>query len=124
MIDIMERLRFDAVRCEIQFSKGVAGNIEEAADEIEKVREWHKNTTELAQEYREEIRLLSIENERLLVALKPFADEIDMLKVQGVEPPPERILMFASDGGGTFMGIQMSKLYEAHRVCQQLGSKE
>jgi hypothetical protein len=34
----VERLRFDAVRCELQFSKGVAGNIEEAADEIERLR--------------------------------------------------------------------------------------
>jgi len=39
MIDIIQRLRFDAVRCEVQFSKGVAGNIEEAANEIERLRE-------------------------------------------------------------------------------------
>lgn len=38
MIDIVNRLRFDAVRCETQFSKGVAGNIEEAANEIERLR--------------------------------------------------------------------------------------
>lgn len=38
MSDIVERLRFDAVRCEVQFSKGVAGNIEEAAKEIERLR--------------------------------------------------------------------------------------
>ncbi|WP_316176203.1 hypothetical protein [Bradyrhizobium sp. SZCCHNRI1073] len=38
MIDIVERLRFDAARCETQFSKGVAGNIEEAAAEIERLR--------------------------------------------------------------------------------------
>jgi hypothetical protein len=38
MIDIVERLRFDAVRCEVQFSKGVAGNITEGADEIERLR--------------------------------------------------------------------------------------
>jgi hypothetical protein len=37
-MDIVERLRFDAVRCEVQFSKGVAGNIEEAANEIETLR--------------------------------------------------------------------------------------
>lgn len=36
--DIVERLRFDAARCELQFSKGVAGNIDEAADEIERLR--------------------------------------------------------------------------------------
>lgn len=38
MIDIVNRLRFDAVRCEATFSRGVAGNIEEAADEIERLR--------------------------------------------------------------------------------------
>lgn len=38
MIDIVDRLRFDAVRCETQFSKGVAGNITEAAAEIERLR--------------------------------------------------------------------------------------
>lgn len=38
MIDIVNRLRFDAVRCEAQFSKGVAGNITEAADEIERLK--------------------------------------------------------------------------------------
>lgn len=37
-IDIVNRLRFDAIRCEAQFSKGVAGNITEAADEIERLR--------------------------------------------------------------------------------------
>lgn len=38
MIDIVDRLRFDATRCELQFSKGVAGNISAAADEIERLR--------------------------------------------------------------------------------------
>lgn len=38
MIDIVERLRFDAVRSELQFSKGVAQNSEEAANEIERLR--------------------------------------------------------------------------------------
>jgi len=38
MIDIVSRLRFDAIRCEATFSKGVAGNITEAADEIERLR--------------------------------------------------------------------------------------
>ena len=36
--DIVERLRFDAVRCELQFSKGVAQNIAESAAEIERLR--------------------------------------------------------------------------------------
>lgn len=38
MIDIVERLRFDAVRCELEFSKGVATNIEEAIAVIERLR--------------------------------------------------------------------------------------
>lgn len=38
MIDIVDRLRFDATRCELQFSKGVAGNINAGADEIERLR--------------------------------------------------------------------------------------
>lgn len=38
MIDIVNRLRFDATRCEVQFSKGVARNIDAAADEIERLR--------------------------------------------------------------------------------------
>lgn len=38
MIDIVQRLRFDAARCEAQFSKGIAGNVTEGADEIERLR--------------------------------------------------------------------------------------
>lgn len=38
MIDIVDRLNFDAIRCEAQFSKGVAQNITEAAAEIERLR--------------------------------------------------------------------------------------
>lgn len=36
-----------------------------AAGEIDQLLEWHKNVTELAQEYKEETRLLSIEIDRL-----------------------------------------------------------
>lgn len=39
MIDIVERLRFDAARCESQLSKGVATNIEEAAAELTRLRD-------------------------------------------------------------------------------------
>lgn len=38
MIDIVDRLRFDAARCEAQFSRGVASNIDAGADEIERLR--------------------------------------------------------------------------------------
>lgn len=37
-ISLVQRLRFDATRCEATFSKGVATNIEEAASEIERLR--------------------------------------------------------------------------------------
>ncbi len=37
-ISLVQRLRFDATRCEATFSKGVATNIEEAANEIERLR--------------------------------------------------------------------------------------
>ena len=66
-----------------------------------------------------ELRRLRAEIERLRAALKPFADEVDMLGLHGNPPPPERMLMFASDGGGTFLGIQVSTLYDAHRAYQQ-----
>lgn len=39
MSDIVERLRFDAARCEATFSKGIATNIDEAATEIERLRD-------------------------------------------------------------------------------------
>lgn len=38
MIDIVDRLRFDATRCRVTFSHGVASNIEAGADEIERLR--------------------------------------------------------------------------------------
>jgi hypothetical protein len=41
---IVDRLRFDAARCEIQFSKGVAANVNEAADEIERLRSVQSTT--------------------------------------------------------------------------------
>ncbi len=37
-ISLVQRLHFDAARCEATFSKGVAGNIEEAVAEIERLR--------------------------------------------------------------------------------------
>jgi hypothetical protein len=36
-IALTERLRFDAIRCEMHFSTGVASNITEAADRIEQL---------------------------------------------------------------------------------------
>lgn len=37
-MDIVSRLKFDAARCEVDYSKGVASNIEEAVAEIERLR--------------------------------------------------------------------------------------
>lgn len=37
-IDIVDRLSFDATCCEIQFSSGVAANIEEGIAEIKRLR--------------------------------------------------------------------------------------
>jgi len=37
-MDIVERLHFDEARCEAMFSKGVASNIKEARQEIERLR--------------------------------------------------------------------------------------
>ena len=37
-LDIVDRLKFDAARCEVQFSKGVASNITKAIAEIERLR--------------------------------------------------------------------------------------
>jgi hypothetical protein len=42
-IDLVDRLRFDATRCELQFSKGIAGNIEEAAERIEALEKALRN---------------------------------------------------------------------------------
>lgn len=40
MIDIVDRLSFDATRCEVSFSKGVASNIEEGIAEIKRLRDY------------------------------------------------------------------------------------
>lgn len=37
-MDLIERLHFDAVRCHVDYSKGVASNIHEAAAEIDQLR--------------------------------------------------------------------------------------
>ncbi len=37
-IDIIDRLTFDAARCQAQYSKGIAGNINEAIAEIKRLR--------------------------------------------------------------------------------------
>ncbi len=64
-MDIVERLRFDAARCEVQFSKGVAGNIEEAADEIERLREDLALRNQTACDRLEALKKLEPEVERL-----------------------------------------------------------
>lgn len=51
-MDIVARLRFDAARCEAQFSKGVSTNIEEAAAEIERLRAMLKPFADMADRVR------------------------------------------------------------------------
>ena len=51
-MDIVQRLRFDSVRCETQFSKGVASNIEEGAAEIERLRAALKPFAEAAKHFK------------------------------------------------------------------------
>jgi hypothetical protein len=68
----------------------------------------------------DEVLALRSENARLRAALKPFALSIEMLEVQNVKPPDGRALMFASDGGGTFLGFAtVGDLREASRVLEQ-----
>lgn len=43
MIDIVERLRFDAARCEADYSKGIATNIDEAMAEIVRLRKGYED---------------------------------------------------------------------------------
>lgn len=62
---------------------------------------------------------LRAENKRLRAALKPIADEIDLIGLHGSAPPRERMLMFTSEGGGTFLGIDIGVLYDAHTAYQQ-----
>jgi hypothetical protein len=59
------------------------------------------------------------EIERLRAALKPFRDEVDMLALHGKPPPAARMLMYASEGGGTFLGIGVSALYDAPAAYEQ-----
>lgn len=61
MTDIVERLRFDAARCEATFSKGVAKNIEAAIAEIERLRDAYAELMALTDEL--PVRLLR-ESER------------------------------------------------------------
>lgn len=70
MADIVGRLRFDAARCEMQFSKGVAGNITEAADEIERLL---ADSVDKARAW-DEIAKKNAMIERLLAALKEIAE--------------------------------------------------
>ena len=81
-ISIVDRLRFDATRCELQFSKGVAANISEAADEIETLRaqlegckEMFAHTAERANEYVKAFQ----QQERRLASARKALEEITRL---------------------------------------------
>jgi hypothetical protein len=45
-----------------------------------------------------------------LAPLKAIADEMAIADAQGYAPPDERMLMFASSGGGTFLGLMWGDL--------------
>lgn len=66
MSDLVQRLRFDATRCEAQFSKGVATNIEDAAAEIEWLRARIKTLEAQGRELRHVISRLNGKNDVLL----------------------------------------------------------
>jgi hypothetical protein len=78
-MDILERLSFDATRCEIQFSKGVATNIEEAAAEIARLR---AARDECERQFQEAMQKLSHEIDRtiqLRAAGQRFINWVDHL---------------------------------------------
>ena len=81
----VERLRFDAARCELHFSKGVASNIEEGIAEIERL------TDALAFMEKRALREQA-EIERLRMALKDvIADIHEYERVNNLAPNPPRI---------------------------------
>ncbi len=96
MIDLVQRLRFDAARCEAMFSKGVATNIEEAAAEIE----------------------------RLQAALKPFADAANDAEGYpddhpvGCDPCMELAVQIED---GALAPLKVRHLREAKSAFQQSG---
>ena len=65
-IDIADRLRFDAARTEMQFSKGVAGNIGDAIIEIERLRVREAAALKLAESFQVEIERLTQERDLAL----------------------------------------------------------
>lgn len=88
-----------------------------AAAEIRYLRGEMSKPEEISQPYARElarqVEELEKENAALREALKPFAVEVECLRAQNIEAPPERFLMFASSGGGTFLGLSMSAIYDA-----------
>lgn len=54
------------------------------------------------------------------VFLKPIADEVGIFDTLHQAPPDERMLMFASDSGGTFLGLSYGDLRRAAKVYAAL----
>jgi DNA repair ATPase RecN len=82
-IDIVDRLRFDAVRCEAQFSKGVASNIEEAANEIERLRAGYKHNEQAIHACNQKISELELWN-------REYREQIAFWKAKAGAPGPDR----------------------------------
>ena len=77
-ISIVNRLEFDATRCELQFSKGVAGNIREAAAEIGRLRAAKTAALRIADERAIEAAELRAKLEsarKTMEAAKEFVDD-------------------------------------------------
>lgn len=79
MIDIVDRLSFDANRCEASFSKGVASNIEEGIAEIKRLRiqvEKAGSLTKAANRVIDAWRYAQVSNEPLIEALIELRDTL------------------------------------------------
>lgn len=81
MTNIVERLRFDAARCEIDYSIGIATNIQEAAEEIERLQEAKRKALAVADER-------SKENVALRHALEDMTDRVEQSWERGDLGPP------------------------------------
>jgi len=65
-MDIVERLKFDAARCAVDYSKGVASNIGEAVAEIERLRRDYGILSDIAAQLEKENDALRHDLERAL----------------------------------------------------------
>lgn len=81
MMDIVHRLKFDAARCEATFSKGVAANITEGIEEIERLRKSNEHNERAVRACNQKISELEL-------WAKDYRDQIAFwkAKAEGVTP--------------------------------------